>query len=444
MTGVVISTDLYGIRVMELEPEKRLVRLRVFVTYYDADEYDQALLDGDASFFLRVLWDEADTRFGEGGPLGEHVGLEEILDEDWVDGNTWRFIEGFEAVGSRNVPFTKTDIADLPTRFYDLDWFSDEDLLVQTDYDVRVTDPRWLAHLSPGQKWTTTSYPTQADRLRPEDAPHVPDPRPPAATFEVFTVDHDDDDEAGAQTAGGSALSPDGRWLAVTSGAGELVVYDVPGWAERLRVPSGVSAPSVHWSPGRPVLVLQPQAPDSPSWAYDMDRGAVVAPPPHRWMARSADGRRRLSRSADDMIVIDDDAARRSPAIPAVPTAAAFNWDGSQLYIAAAGDILAVDPKTAAITETIKNGYRSDASCGPEPVRSLAVDRTGRYLAVGGETALTVIRLADGDVLVEIPLPGTFAHWSPDGRWLVATQSIIRGGRTTCFGVGRPAATPGT
>ncbi|GAA3618782.1 hypothetical protein GCM10022419_125370 [Nonomuraea rosea] len=205
-----VMTDLYGIRVIALEPEQRRARLRVFVTYYDADEYDQALLDGDASFFLRVLWDEADTRFEDGGPLGEHVSLDEILDEDWVDGNTWRFIERYEAVTSKNVPFTKTDIANLPTRHYDLHWFTDEELLVQTDYDVWVTDPRWLAHLSVGQNWTTTSYPTQSDRLRPEDAPLVPGPRPPAATFTVFTVDYGDDDAAGAQTASGSALSPDG------------------------------------------------------------------------------------------------------------------------------------------------------------------------------------------------------------------------------------------
>ncbi|MEU8150947.1 hypothetical protein [Nonomuraea sp. NPDC048901] len=161
-----MSTDLYGIRVMALEPGQRRVRLRVFVTYYDADEYDQALLDGDTSFFLRVLWDEVE----DAGPLGEQVSLDEILDDDWVDGNTWRFIERYEAVMSKNVSFTKTDIANLPTRRYDLHWFTDEELLVQTDYDVWVTDPRWLAHLSLGQHWTTTSYPTQADRPRAEDA----------------------------------------------------------------------------------------------------------------------------------------------------------------------------------------------------------------------------------------------------------------------------------
>ncbi|TMR88878.1 lactonase family protein [Nonomuraea basaltis] len=379
-----MSTDLYGIRVMALEPEQRRVRLRVFVTYYDADEYDEALLDGDTSFFLRVLWDEADTRFEDGGPLGEQVSLDEILDEDWVDGNTWRFIERFEAVMSKNVPFTKTDIANLPSRSYDLEWFTDEELLVQTDYDVWVTDPRWLAHLSLGQNWTTTSYPTQADRLRPEDAPFVPDPRPPAVTLNVFPVDYDDDDEAGAQTASGSAISPDGRWLAVASGAGELVVYDVPAWTERLRMHSGVSAPSVDWLPGRPVVVLQSQAPTSPSWAYDMDAGAVVAAPPQRWLARSANGRYQLNRLADGTIIIGgEDETQQSLARGAGLTAAAFTPDGSRLYIAMAGDILALDPTTGAITEIIKTEYRSYASRGSEPVRSLAVDRTGRYLAAG-------------------------------------------------------------
>lgn len=186
-------TELYGIRVMALEPERLRVRFRVFVTYYDADDYDEALLEGDSSFFLRVLWDEADTRFGDGGPLGEHVTMDEILDEDWVDSNTWRFVERYEAVMSKNVPFTKADVADMSTIYFDLSWFSDEESLVQTDYDVWVTDPRWLAHLSPGQQWTTASYPTQADRPRSEDAPHVP-ARPPAAV-DLVPVDHEEDAE---------------------------------------------------------------------------------------------------------------------------------------------------------------------------------------------------------------------------------------------------------
>jgi hypothetical protein len=163
-----MSTDLYGIRVMALDPRRRRVRLRVFVTYYDADEYDQALLDGDPSFFLRVLWDEADTRPEDGAPLRERVSLDEILDEDWVDGNTWRFVARYEVVASKNVPFTRTDIAGLPARSYDLHWFTGEESLVQTDYDVWVTDPRWLAHLSLGRNWTTSSYPTQA---RPPPSP---------------------------------------------------------------------------------------------------------------------------------------------------------------------------------------------------------------------------------------------------------------------------------
>lgn len=171
-------TDTFGVQVLALEPERRRVRLRVTVLCYDADEYDRAVLDEDSSFFLRVLRDEADT-----GPLGEHVSVDQICDRDWVDANTWLFIDGFMEVANHNVPFTADDIAALPTiHGMGSDWFTDEDRLVQGDYDVWVTDGRWLTHLSLGQCWTTAAYPSQADtRPREPDAPRQPSPYPMAA-----------------------------------------------------------------------------------------------------------------------------------------------------------------------------------------------------------------------------------------------------------------------
>ncbi|MFW6723242.1 hypothetical protein ACHZ98_24380 [Streptomyces sp. MAR4 CNY-716] len=39
----------------------------------------------------------------------------------------------------------------------------DEELLVQAEYDVRVTDPRWLEQLSVGDARDTASYRMAAD-----------------------------------------------------------------------------------------------------------------------------------------------------------------------------------------------------------------------------------------------------------------------------------------
>jgi hypothetical protein len=191
-------TDLYGLRVLALEPDKRRVRLRVFELYDEGGDFDCALPDEDASFFLRVLWDVADIRSGGGGPLGELVSVDEILDEEWVDNHTWRFIAGFERLADYNVPFTDDERARQPEiEFWGL-WFTNEEWLVQSDFDVSVTDTRWLAHLSLGQQWTTASYATTA--VRPQDLPHVPTPQPAVGTVTAVqrsnTADTGDDPDA--------------------------------------------------------------------------------------------------------------------------------------------------------------------------------------------------------------------------------------------------------
>ena len=152
-----MSTDLYRIRVLALDPELRKVTFRVFLVYYDWSG-----VPTDASFFLRILWDKADTRFGGGGPLGEEVDVDRYLDESWVDANTKRFVERVTRLSLRNDPIPAGKQP--PTFVYD--GYTDEDLLTQGDYEVIVTDPRWLAHLEVGQMWQTTSYETKAKMPR--------------------------------------------------------------------------------------------------------------------------------------------------------------------------------------------------------------------------------------------------------------------------------------
>lgn len=161
-------TSLCALRVLALAPERREARLRVFVLIYDAGYHDP--LPDDPSFFLRALHDNA-----EGHPLGERITIDQILDEDWVDAETWRFIESAELRASRNDPLTPQAWAELPRSFprnQGEGCFADEDHMVQGDFDVRVTDARWLAHLALGESWETASYPTES-HPRPEDAPPV-------------------------------------------------------------------------------------------------------------------------------------------------------------------------------------------------------------------------------------------------------------------------------
>jgi hypothetical protein len=160
-----VSTDLYRIRVLDIDPRQRKVRFRVFMVYYPWD------FPADPSFFLRILRDEADSEStGRGSPLAAEITLDQSLDEKWIDANTARFIEGVERVSFREHRFD----GEPPNFIYKS--FADEDRLTQGDFDVTVSDPRWLKHLFPGQTWQTTCY---ESRAAPPGA--VPAPSPPAS-----------------------------------------------------------------------------------------------------------------------------------------------------------------------------------------------------------------------------------------------------------------------
>ncbi len=155
-----MSTDLYRVRVLDLDPTQNKVTFRVFLVYYDWSG-----VPTDPSFFFRILWDEADARFGGGGPLGEEVDVRHYLDEAWVNANTYRFVERVTRLSLRNDPLPPGKSP--PTFVYD--GYSNEDALTQGDYEVIVTDPRWLAHLKVGQTWQTTSYETKAQMPKGRD-----------------------------------------------------------------------------------------------------------------------------------------------------------------------------------------------------------------------------------------------------------------------------------
>jgi hypothetical protein len=149
-----MSTDLYRLRVLALDPARRSVTLRVFLVYYDWSG-----VPTDPSFFLRVLWDEADTRFGRGGPLGDEISVEQLCSEQWIDANTQRFIERVTRQTLHNHPLPPGWTP--PTFIYSN--YKEEDKLTQGDYEVIVTDAKWISHLKVGQTWQTTGYETEAD-----------------------------------------------------------------------------------------------------------------------------------------------------------------------------------------------------------------------------------------------------------------------------------------
>ncbi|MEV1245561.1 hypothetical protein [Nonomuraea sp. NPDC049750] len=148
----------HGVRVLKLDECR--VRLRVFLADYDPSQSHSDLLPQGRIFFFGVLWQAADGEAGRRrGPLNGRVALEDTLDLDWVEANAGRFIESVERVSARNLP-PGDELASLyETHYTELDrrlhrWherWEHEDLLIQADYDVVVTDKRWLEPLREGQ-----------------------------------------------------------------------------------------------------------------------------------------------------------------------------------------------------------------------------------------------------------------------------------------------------
>lgn len=435
-----LSTDLYRVRVLSLDPAERRVRFRVFVVDYDTANRHHHPLPDDPSFFLRILGERTDDR----GPLADLVSLFRA-DEAWVDENTWRFVADVARTETRNFPVRDEDWASYAD-FYQAraGRWQDEERLVQADYDVRVTDARWLAHLVTGESWGTTSYPTRADRLKESDLGRVPDLRAPIRTLALFSGKQR---EAG--TPGDLAFSDDGRWLAVTSDANEIVVIDPESGAERVRVDTGLGLFStLMWAPGQSVVVLKPSSlrKGPTQWAYDVEAGKNQAKLPEQGgRTRSRSGRYRVTYGREKGLGFlassgeGDAPATEAIGIPVsfegsedmIVEAVAFTADETRAFAGGMGNgVIVVDPAHRVVVARLPFVGR---------IRALACSPDGAYLAVAElEGRLSVVRTSDGYFVTGKRI-GAYTGpvaWSPDGRWLavnVVTGVDGYGGETRMF-----------
>ena len=169
-----MSTDLYGIRVLDTKRKERKVVVKVFVVYYDVAFKSHQQLPKDDSFFFRILWDKGDTRFGKGGPIGDEVSVDQICEEAWVDNNTFRFIKNVEQIARTNFPLK--DYKDYADFYYERNGsWEDEDKLVQATYEIEVTDAKYIDHLNTGMSWGTTAYETKALKVSHAHLNNLPD-----------------------------------------------------------------------------------------------------------------------------------------------------------------------------------------------------------------------------------------------------------------------------
>ncbi|GAA3659742.1 hypothetical protein GCM10022224_023940 [Nonomuraea antimicrobica] len=444
-----MSTDLYGVRVLALEPERRRVTFKVFVVYYDTHAKTCPPLPDEPGFFLHVLWQQGRWEH----PLGEAITVDQIRNEEWVNIHSRWFIENIERTSTANYPPQDEDFE----RLYDFSYerpggWKDEELLVQADYDVQVTDPRWLEQLSVGDAWGTAAYPMAADDVRCEEAAYVPDLRD-AVTLMPF---EGRSEEAG--TPGGLAFSDDGRYLAVASDEDGLVIYNTDDWAEHADV-DGVRTglfPQLTWVPGEHVVALTGFRGDG-QWAYDVAARASVDVPRQPGKARSRTGRYRVDYGEGYWLdAFVSDSGRAEDVVPVgaddpefTVESAAFTADESRLFVAGMdSNIHVLDSSTVSIVDTI-------ADVG-ERVIGLAVSPDGAFVAATVDTnryyepsehELCVWRIADHKIVTRRRggIYGGPLAWSPDGRWLAANVTTGFdgcGGETRIFPIGLPADPP--
>jgi hypothetical protein len=223
-----MSTDLYGIRVLKTAPQEKKVTVRVFVVYYDVSYKNHQPIPKDHSFFLRILWNKGDTRFGKGGPIGNEINVDQILDESWVDANTYQFIEKVEQLSQSNFPVD--DYSAYQNFYYERNGtWENEEKLVQADYDVYVTEVKYMQHLSDGMSWGTTAYETSAFQLMKKYAKSLPQITKP----DIKLLPFEGEKEEG--TPDKLFFSPDGSKLLAISQVNEVVAYDTTNWKELWR-----------------------------------------------------------------------------------------------------------------------------------------------------------------------------------------------------------------
>ncbi|WP_405610317.1 WD40 repeat domain-containing protein [Streptomyces sp. NBC_01508] len=417
----------YGVRVLDLQPDRRRVRFRVFVVDYDVGRRWHAELPTDPGFFMQLLWESAE---GHKGPLRRVGTWQELDDDGWLAVNTRWFVEGLERVAVHNHPPSDEDwehINALQGRMRERDdaW-PDEDRLVRADYEVRVTDPRWLEHLAPGLSWQSGYYPDHTRQLRAEDAPHIPDLTVPEAVLTPF---------AGSESSVVAlAFSDDGRYLAVTNEDGELAVHDTNDRSERLHAEPESAGRDIMWVPGRHVVTLkEDEYDDLLPWAYDLDADTEIDIPVEPGRARSRTGRFRVEYGGGDRIDFVSGGSTPDRTVPLGDepsrhvTSVAFSADETRMFVAHGLQVRVIEPDTGRIlnTLTVPGSWLDSVAASPD----------GAYLAVAtrdwnDERKCTpdIYRVADRQLILRRPgkdhtEPGLGAQalaWSPDGARLAA------------------------
>lgn len=369
-----MSTDLYGVRVLDVDRDQSRVRLRVFVVYYDVAYESHQPIPSDASFFVRVLCDKE--------ALGDDISWDDRFDEAWIDANAWRFVDRFVELERRNHPVT--DWSSYSDFYYERGggWV-DQDQLVQADYDLFVTKPEYLDALSVGDSWGTTSYETNADALTADDYTRIPD----FADVRRFVPFPGTEQEA--STVRRLAFSPDARWLLVTSDDGGFAVFDVQSLERVLAVPD---ASDWSFDPGWTAdgRVAGKVGEDWFAWAVPSGERAPIEA---FGVAPNRDGTRWVAWPHDDDVkVVDADGTvlwSRDEGAPELVMYAGWSADGATCALGVEMEPLRLLDLQAGTTRDL----------GVERFMGVALSDDGAYALVASFDGALIVRVSDATVI---------------------------------------------
>ncbi|MEL6344466.1 MAG: hypothetical protein AAFV53_15210 [Myxococcota bacterium] len=420
-----MSTDLYGVRVLEVDEVNARLRLRIFVVYYDTNyKYHQPVPD-DRSFFVRVLCDK--------DALGEDISHDEQYDEGYIDRNAFRYIDRFVELARRNHPLASYD------GYFDFYYerggaWKDEEKLVQADYDVFVTKPEYVRAFTVGDSWGSTSYQTAADDLTMADYPHIPDLND-ARTFTPFT-----DLEGEASTVDDLQFSADGTLLLAVHNEGGWRVFDLEDFsvvAEHVDIDDWNAAPG--WTADGRV-----------AWCVDGE-----------WIAQRLDtgerepieifGHQSSADGARHVVVVEPDDEGGECVARIRDASGTIHFEqpiGFDLMVYAAFD---GEGRVAALSEETKSTivihFENGATTPLTDLRvnNMGMSPDGRYVVAStfGDAGIVVIRVSDGAIVRSLKhdrgrIP-TGAAWSMDGS-RVATSWCNRTGYSSFIQIHRTGA----
>ncbi|MCP4220285.1 MAG: WD40 repeat domain-containing protein [bacterium] len=409
-----MSTDLYGIRVQLLEPGKKKVSLKVFVVYYDTENKSHQPLPKDHSFFLRILWDKGDVRFANGGPIGKEISVEQYLDEKWVDENTHRYIERVEQVSQTNVE----DYGTYRDFYYEhAGRWEDEDKLVQADYEVYVTDARYLEHLEDGMSWGTTAYETNAVTLSRDYAEILPDLSVPCRRLEPFIGEK----EKG--TPATMTFNADGSLLMVVSQVNEIAVFNANTGRETWRDSTAGMFADVNTDARDTIVWLRSYGEILKVWDIASGKESPIIPKTNSKLM-SPLGNVFVEFGEDEYLRFMDKDGKENGKIrqPDCVEAVAFTADDAKIAL---GGLY----NTVSIWDTRSRKKITDIPVG-ERTESLAFDSNGDFLTVTHARSITIYKIDTLEVIFNYPFPGKdfvgAAIWSPDCKYFAV--NIVNGG----------------